>query len=427
MVKQFLTEVIFLFQSNSSQGAYDEISGEPQHHQQQQHHHGHQQQQPHYHQQQCSQSGEYSPRHSAAPKSPGVMFGSDPQSPSHGANRPFSYGAPVLPVLSPKHTPDRHVELKHVPNHNNTQNGHRQLSQSPVIGRQVDNQAMAGSPATHYGKHESVFQPNPHRPAPHVPPPPPPGNQGQGQPHYPGHSPAHMSKQTDGSTRRPSAQQSPKLTPKLSQRSQSVPCHPEYMPAPPPPLTVKDNYLAAAQQAYRPPSPPLPPPPPEMLEDLPHPHPPAAHQTHQSPQMHNMMSPAQQQQMFQQQQQNHPQLYQQQQHSQSRQDPHDPYLEPAQYLSHPQQSPPQRPPAGAPPPPPLSSIPRRRAEDQIKGSNPNVGPNAGVTQTVTKPVLPEPKSKESSPARGPLLKDISKVQLKKTGRFDKSFILTAWL
>ncbi|XP_050389893.2 uncharacterized protein LOC126808889 isoform X2 [Patella vulgata] len=61
---------------------------------------------------------------------------------------------------------------------------------------------------------------------------------------------------------------SPKLPKKFQQRSASVDCQmsvppPPNFPAPPPPLQVKDRYLAGAQST-RCPSPPLPPPPPEL-------------------------------------------------------------------------------------------------------------------------------------------------------------------
>lgn len=371
-----------------------------------------------------------SPRRNPAPGSPRLKskFGSEPQSPVHGANRPFSYGAPVLPVMPPKLT---QVEPNSVPNH--SQNGHNaRLSQSPVLGHQFDDQSKAGSPATHYGKHESVFQPQPHRPPPHVPPPPPPGKDGQGhpsmqQPQYPG-NPQFARKMGDNQ-RRPSAPQSPKLTPKLSQRSQSVPRDPDYMPAPPPPLSVKDSYLAAAQHMNRPPSPPLPPPPPEMLEDLPPPPPPANvmpshHQP--APQAPNMnkqgfMGSPQHHQVFQHQQQqqfNHHQFHQQ--HSLEE---HQPYLEPQVLQQQPQQQQQmpyrqdQRAPGGPPPPPPLSSIPKRRTEDQPKGSNSNGMQNIGFNQAIPKPPPAVPNPRESSPSRDGLLKEMTKVQLKKTGNF----------
>ncbi|KAK3583679.1 hypothetical protein CHS0354_021423 [Potamilus streckersoni] len=188
------------------------------------------------------------------------------QSPNYGACKPFSYlpaaQSPKFPRQSrgDSHGDNVYEDFSEDGNQNTNMdrldsqdmNGHS----NKAVGRNPPNPAVA------YGKHESVFQPQPHRPPPKgPPPPPPPGEPGQNSP-----KPQRHSECIDSGNR-----PSPMLQKKNSGRSYSEPCVegelPPYrtpLPAPPPPVSVKENYLAAALEATRPPSPPLPPPPPEL-------------------------------------------------------------------------------------------------------------------------------------------------------------------
>ncbi|XP_060574389.1 LOW QUALITY PROTEIN: unconventional myosin-XVI-like, partial [Ruditapes philippinarum] len=353
--------------------------------------HGSPSQQTGYFQQQHN-SGNQSPRHTTH-GSPVLMSkaGHEPQSPSMAGNRPFSYGAAVL---SPKlhHVTDSSVN-QNIPS---TQNGHNQQNVPNLTNYQYSDQT-GSSQVMHYGKNESAFHPQSPRPAQYGPPPPsgppppvPPGHPGHRvtapQPQYPQSPKFQRHSSIQSSVHESNLPGSPRFAQKLSQRSKSVPCNPddELMPAPPPPLAVRENYMSASQHVVRTPSPPLPPPPPELLTDLPPP------------------SPPPQQQMI----RNVPQtnLIQSLPNTVSSISPQHQAVAPA----------------AAPPPPPLSSIPRKKGDfrqgsqdgprtdnlgyltaDPIRGHN---------IQSVAPPRVP----KESSPDHAVLIQQINKVQLKRT-------------
>lgn len=340
-------------------------------------------------------NGNQSPRHTTH-GSPVLMSkaGHEPQSPTIAGNRPFSYGAAIL---SPK--------LHHV-----NQNGHNQQNVPNLTNYQYNEQS-GSSQVMHYGKNESAFHPQSPRPAQYGPPPPcgppppvPPDHPGQGyratsqQPQYPQSPKLQRQSSVQSSVHRSNIPGSPHMAQKLSQRSKSVPCNPdeELMPAPPPPLTVRENYISATQHVERTPSPPLPPPPPELLTDLPPPIPPP-----------------------------HPTML--------RNVPHTNETFVNQSLPNtsvsmsPQHHSPAAPPP--PPPPPLSSIPKRKGDIQqgtsshsgpgsrMETSNDSTGyltpvPNRGHN---VQSVVPPRVQKDSSPDHAVLIQQINKVQLKRTG------------
>ncbi|XP_052784010.1 unconventional myosin-XVI-like isoform X3 [Mya arenaria] len=418
--------------SVTSQGMYEEIHGQPT---SPSYHHDPNHQ---YYQQQ-QQYGNQSPRH----------MPNDPKDPGRATSQPFSYGAPGA-LMSPqlKHS-ERPVTVSdpNVPNYN--QNGHGQFHgqaqqrpthPSPTMGRKLqyaDQGVVPGSPAMHYGKTESVFNPQPHRPPPHGPPPPVPGEmQGQqymaaavikpkypsphGSPRTPRHSVPHVEM-----SQRQQSVQSPVLPQRLSQRSKSVPYNTEDVDLPaPPPLRPLDSYLGAAQQSARAPSPPLPPPPPELLENLPPPtnsnqisaHPsyvPQSVQPNMAAQQGFPMSYNQQQ------------LPQQQQYIQQQQ-------QQQQYYPEPSGPPP-------PPPPPVSSIPKKQTGQvppAAKGSH-SPGPNnvavaapgfaMGGNQPEQRRAVNSvaQSSREVSPMEG-MLKEMNKVNLKRTeGEADGQEMMSA--
>lgn len=322
-------------------------------------------------------NGSQSPRHTVH-SSPVLTSksGHEPQSPGLAGNKPFSYGAPPL-------SPKLHRGTDEYINQNitsGTQNGHSQQNVPNLTNYQYTDQ-NGGYQVMNYGKHESAFHPHSHRPPPCGPPPPvPPGHPGQGhrvaapQPQYPQSPKIQRQYSVQGSVRMPNMPGSPQMTKKLSQRSKSMPCNPEdeeLLPAPPPPLTVRENYMAASLQYDRTPSPPLPPPPPEMLMDLPPPPPP--------PQQSEMLR-------------NVPQAME---HVSNQGLPHS-----AVSMS----------PRPAPPPPPVSSIPKKK-NDEIGGSYPSEPIRGHNLGSVSPPRIPM----DSSPDQAALIQQIGKVQLKKTG------------
>ncbi|XP_053404293.1 unconventional myosin-XVI-like isoform X4 [Mercenaria mercenaria] len=347
-----------------------------------------------YYQQQQN-SGNQSDRHTTH-GSPVLKSraGHEPQSPSSAGSRPFSYGAAILSQKL-HHVTDQNVN-QNIPS--GTQNGHSQQNVPNLSNYQYSDQG-GSSPVMNYGKHESAFHPQSHRPPPCGPPPPvPPDHPSQGhrvaapQPHYPQSPKIQRQSSIQGSVHKSNFPGSPKLAQKLSQRSKSVPCNPEedLLPAPPPPLTVRENYMAAAQHTNRTPSPPLPPPPPELLTDLPPPSPPPPHPAMLGNVPH-MMEPVVNQSL------------------------------PNSAVS---MSPRHQPaaPAAPPPPPPVSSIPKKQgvASNQ-EGPRPRMAlPNENAGSYSPEPTRGHnlqsvaPPRKESSPDQAALIQQINKVQLKRT-------------
>ena len=249
---------------------------------------------------------------------------------------------------------------------------------------------MSGSPVMSYGRHESAFAPQPKRPPPSGPPPPPPAppsGQMQTPPQPPsGHRPnlrmqqRHSVATLEEGASRPKSPSSPVRAQKLSKRSKSVPSNPDEditLPSPPPPLSVKESYLAIATATNRPHSPPLPPPPPEMMYPPP---PPRPSDTSYNP---NQMS----------------------------------YNQQIQYDGHSAIG--MYPGGGikAPPPPPFSSVPKTTKEP---GTSPaSMGSNSVLPTKVkgSNSVLPANRDVgkaqwDQSPG---MLGEINRVQLKKTG------------
>lgn len=408
----------FIFQPRSSVGCYDEI------HVQESpvHHRGNQQLEHHY--------GNQSPSHTSH-GSPVLRSkaGHDPPSSNLAGNRPFSYDSPIL---SPNNIKDQNAL-------NNPQNGHSQQN-VPTLPNYQYNERREGSPVMHYGKHESAFHSQSHKPPPHeLPPPVPPGNPSHGHqvtaphPRYP-QSPV-MHRHSDASLLQDGIEKSdvftkcrsPKHIPKLSQRSKSVPCNPDeaILPEPPPPLSVRENYLASAQHTTRAPSPPLPPPPPEMLDHLDQSQPAmfrnvpqkANNAINQSlPSVAASMSP------------NH-QAVLPPSHQTNIPLPH--HMEPPPPLQAP--GPPLPQPPGLPPPPSLSSIPKKQTNQPGVPAIPkHDGPKMGIGWTGERVgcYSPEPSRGNKVPSVSPprlqiehsldqtaLIQQINKVQLKKTGEY----------
>ena len=404
-----------LFQSTSS-ATYDEISVEEQypHHRQYPPNHQsplHHPQSPHHPQ------NHQIPQHATngSPKMR-TKFANEPPSPSAVGQRPFSYGANIM---SPK--------LKHV----DTNGQSRQSSNVP--GNQSEqvvryDETSSASPALSYGKHESAFSPQPKRPAPTGPPPPapPPSGYHQAPPLQPHtgraglpnlrmqqrHSVTTLEEGANNKLKSPvsSAQRE-----RFSKRSKSMPCNPEdevNLPSPPPPVSVKDSYLAVAVATNRPPSPPLPPPPPEMMlpsRDQPPPPPTNV------PYNQNQISYSQQQQYIQQQQFNQQQQYNQQHFQYGGQSVSQVHSGFPGTGSQP------------PPPPPVSSIPKK-SNEQGTSVTPIGGNSVSPSQFKgANSVLPSNKDvgrakRDQSPG---MLDELSRVQLKRTGNslsFTLSFV-----
>ena len=334
-----------------------------------------------------------------------TKFTNEPQSPIPAGQRPFSYGANIM---SPKL---KHVDL----------NG--QAKQSANMPRNQNEQFIRYDEiAMSYGKNESAFSPQPKMPAPVGPPPPapPPSGYNQAPPLPPStgraglpnlrmqqrHSVTTLDEGASNKPRSPvSAQRE-----RFSKRSKSVPCNPEdevNLPSPPPPVSVKDSYLAVAIATNRPPSPPLPPPPPEMMlpsrEESQPPPPPS-----NVPYNQKQTSYSQQQQYNQQQQFNQHQRHNQQQIQYGGQNVtqvHSGY-----------------PVAGTqpPPPPPVSSIPKK-SNEQGTSAAPKGGNSVPPQQfKENNSVLPPKKDigrakRDQSPG---MLDELSRVQLKRTGNFE---------
>ena len=246
------------------------------------------------------------------------------------------------------------------------------------------------SPAVSYGRHESAFAPQPKRPPPSGPPPPPPSPpSGHMQPpaQPSGHMPnlrmlqRHSVTTLEEGASRPRGAGSPVMAQKLSKRSKSVPSNPDEditLPSPPPPLSVKESYLANVIATNRPPSPPLPPPPPEMMYPMRNEPPPP-------PPPSNMP-------------------YNQNQTS---------YNEQVQFEGHRVAG--MYPGGGtkAPPPPPVTSIPKLETSPAHIGSSSVLPSKAKGTSSV----LPSNKDlgrapRDQSPG---MMDEINRVQLKRTG------------
>ena len=282
-------------------------------------------------------------------------------------------------------------KLKHVDANGQARQSYPNVPQNPseqYYPQNIQyNEMSSASPAVSYGRHESAFSPQHKHPAPASPPPPPPPS---GYTQQPPVSPSgrlqnlrmqqrHSVTTLDEGANRQRSPGSPVADrrERFSKRSKSVPMHPDEeinLPSPPPPVSVKDSYLAVAVATNRPPSPPLPPPPPELMlpmrNDPPPPPPPT-----------NMP-------------------YNQNQPS---------YNQQVQYER--QHAAPVYPGGGnqAPPPPPISSIPGRSHEpetrpppSQPKGSNSVLPSNKEMGRA----------KREQSPG---ILDELGRVQLKKTG------------
>ncbi|KAL4220031.1 hypothetical protein ACF0H5_020443 [Mactra antiquata] len=368
--------------------------------QQSQQHHG-QQQHLKYEQQQ-------SPRHTVhdSPTSRS-KFNHEPQSPSHSGDKPFSYGLPMSPKLN------RLVssEMKHTSQNGN---GHTQTALKSPTRSDFHREE---SPVMSYGKHESTFPSQAHRPPPHGPPPPVP-QQGSPSPKYPSSPvlPRHSVTSIPNNTRIQEPPRSP--IPKLSQRSMSVPCNgntaQQPLVKPQPVMSAGFGYNGMSHPAHRTPSPPLPPPPPELMDEYSYPTTPHQQQYHQN--QHT--------------QQTH--MLSQMSHGAGNQGLPNTHTK----------SPPRSSQATsgrssqAPPPPPLNLIPRKQTnaptnintnvtantERMVKGNYPlDVNGNAPMEQTHrgkshSPSVSPMRGSVDSAADQTGLLQQISKVQLKKTGR-----------
>ena len=354
-----------------------------------------------------------SPRGHGSPHTKSKFF-HEPQSPQQAGNQPFSYMSQTG-QMSPKML--RRQNSSGQAHESNGQNGQqamhyqqfiRQSGSNNVNGQNsqiqyrntsVPEEMHSASPATSYGKQDSVFHPQPHRPPPAgPPPPPPPGGQSMPNPNLPRHSVATV----DMAHRAP---RSPVITPKLSQRSRSVPNPGQegLLLDPPPPLSIKDGYIAATMQATGPPSPPLPPPPPEMLNNSPQ----ASFRLAPS---HSVDNSHLNMQMMQQQ---------------------NPPVAPSsypgaglQYQTQPQQSymggVNQQVPT--PPPPPIATIPSKRPPPQFespsRASNPVAPPvQRGVNPPGPQMGSPQRASKEPAASSTDLMNELNRVQLKKTGTF----------
>ena len=345
-----------------------------------------------------------SPRHTVhGSPTMASKFSHEPQSPGHAGNRPFSYGAPVM--HSPKHKVASSAGQQQHPN------GH---SYPQVLPNYQYTEMHSASPATSYGKHESAFHPQPHRPPPHGPPPPPPsagqGHRGSPSPHP--QSPRlqrHSITPLDGNHQRQPMRSpgSPKMVPKLSQRSHSVPNsnaifeHHGYQPEATNPISVGGDYLTC-YQGDREPSPPLPPPPPEMLESYTEhsPSPPPSLTTNISNVPHHMQ-------------------YNQRLPAQN--------VAPQQSSRSYQQSPQRSEGQAPPPPPPLSNIPTKQKMSPDRNFNVQkeksaVPPNGKMGAIKGGYSSNQGTSRESSPATDELQQKLNRIQLRHAGKlYYKSF------